>query len=181
MANNITEFVGGKSRIGGNRQIMKPKFGFLVARTNVNMCKLTSFIGIEEGAKRAPAQNRRPQLLRSATLERFSLVRGGREHGAAGGAQPNPVLDHASGDALDVGDELAAQPHRVRLASLLLLRRTPGLCRGGGGHKAHGPSQAEGRSHACERERRNLFEPGGFHLSTCSFRSMGLSSSTQLR
>ena len=181
MANDITEFVGGKSRIGDNRQIMKPKFGFLVARTNVNMRRLTSFIGIEEGAKRSPAQNRRHNSARSAVLEAFFLLRGGREHGAARGAQANPVLDHASGDAFNVGDELAAQPHRVRLASLLLLRRTAGLCRGRGRHNAHGPSQAESRSHACERESRDLFEPGGFHLSTCSFRSMGLGSSTQLR
>jgi hypothetical protein len=55
MANDITEFVRGKSRIGSNRQIMKPKFGFRVTRTNVNMRGLASFIGIEEGAKGSPA------------------------------------------------------------------------------------------------------------------------------
>jgi hypothetical protein len=34
---------------------MKPKFGFLAVRTNVNMRGLASFIGIEEGAKGSPA------------------------------------------------------------------------------------------------------------------------------
>ena len=58
-------------------------------------------------------------------LERFRLVSGGREHGTAGSAQPNPVFDHAGGDALDVRDELAAQAHGVRLTGLLLLRRAP--------------------------------------------------------
>jgi hypothetical protein len=38
--------------------IMEPKFGFLVAGTNVDMRGLTSFIGIEEGAEGTPAQNR---------------------------------------------------------------------------------------------------------------------------
>ena len=55
VANDITEFVGGKSRVGGSRQIMKPKFGFPVARANVNMRGLAPFIGIEEGAKGSPA------------------------------------------------------------------------------------------------------------------------------
>jgi hypothetical protein len=44
MTNNITKFMRGKSRTGGNRQIMKPKFGFPVARTNMNVRRLTSFI-----------------------------------------------------------------------------------------------------------------------------------------
>src|SRR5260370_42586088 len=85
MANNITEFVGGKSRIGGNRQIMKPKFGFLVARTNVNMCKLTSFIGIEEGAKRAPAQNRRHNSSAQRRLNDFPLCEGVENTARQGG------------------------------------------------------------------------------------------------
>jgi hypothetical protein len=49
VANDITEFVRGKSRVGGNRQIMEPKFCFLIACTNVNMRGFTSFIGIVEG------------------------------------------------------------------------------------------------------------------------------------
>jgi hypothetical protein len=55
VSKDITEFVRGKSRIGGNRKIMKPKFGLLVARTNVNMRGLAPFIGVEEGAKGSPA------------------------------------------------------------------------------------------------------------------------------
>jgi hypothetical protein len=31
--------------------------------------------------------------------------------------------DHAGGDGIDIWNELTAQPHRVRLAGLLLLRR----------------------------------------------------------
>jgi hypothetical protein len=32
-------------------------------------------------------------------------------------------LNHAGGDGIDIWNELTAQPHRIRLAGLLLLRR----------------------------------------------------------
>src|SRR5882757_3893073 len=57
MANNNTEFMGRESHIDGDREVMKPVFGFLVARAHVNVGGLAAFVGIEEGPIRAPAQN----------------------------------------------------------------------------------------------------------------------------
>ena len=70
-------------------------------------------------------------------LERLWLA-GGREHGPAGRAQPNPVLDHAGGDAIDVRHELAAQPHGVGLTGLPLLRRPLGCGRRKAGREGEG-------------------------------------------
>jgi hypothetical protein len=54
VSNNITKFVRGISGIDGDSKIMKPKFGFLVGCSDVNVCGFVAFIGIEEGSLRPP-------------------------------------------------------------------------------------------------------------------------------
>src|SRR6478752_9977936 len=50
--------------------------------------------------------------------------RGGRlEYGFAAVAELRIFLDHAGRAAVDIRDELAAEPHRIARAHLLLLRR----------------------------------------------------------
>src|SRR6516164_38573 len=67
----------------------------------------------------------------AAALERLRL--GWRlEQDAARGTQPYPVLEHTGGDAIDIGNEFAAQPKRVGLTGLPLLLRALG-----GGRLAH--------------------------------------------
>jgi hypothetical protein len=59
VTNDITRLVCSKSCVCGKREVMKPKFGFFVARANMNMWGLAPFIGIEEGPIATPAQDRR--------------------------------------------------------------------------------------------------------------------------
>jgi hypothetical protein len=55
MSDYITEFVRRKSGVDRNRHVMKPKFRFLAASTDVNVSGLITFIGVEEGTIRTPA------------------------------------------------------------------------------------------------------------------------------
>ncbi len=55
MSAYITEFVRRKSGVDRNRHVMKPKFRFLAAGTDVNVSGLITFIGVEEGTIRTPA------------------------------------------------------------------------------------------------------------------------------
>jgi hypothetical protein len=54
MPNNIAELAGRKPYICCHAEIMKPQLDFFVAGTNVNVRRLVSFIGIEEGTIRTP-------------------------------------------------------------------------------------------------------------------------------
>jgi hypothetical protein len=44
MADNSPDFMGRKSRIDRNREVVKPKFGFEITGPNVNMWWLAAFI-----------------------------------------------------------------------------------------------------------------------------------------
>jgi hypothetical protein len=59
VANNIAEFVRGKANIGGNSEIVKPKFGFSIARSDMNMGRLAAFVRVEIDAVRTPSQDGR--------------------------------------------------------------------------------------------------------------------------
>src|ERR1700730_11349756 len=59
VADNIAMFVRRIPGVYGNRKVMQPDFGFLVARAYVDMRWLPALIGIEESAIRPPTQNGR--------------------------------------------------------------------------------------------------------------------------
>jgi hypothetical protein len=44
VADNRPYFVGRKSRVDRDRQIMQPEFGFEIARPDVNVRRLTAFV-----------------------------------------------------------------------------------------------------------------------------------------
>jgi len=50
MPDNITEFVGWKTRVDGQREVVQPELGLLAAGSNVNVRRLAAFVGIEERA-----------------------------------------------------------------------------------------------------------------------------------
>src|SRR6266702_5417624 len=82
---------------------------FLLGRLRLGA--LLGSLGLDAGR---PADTRRSRLARLRPLPevRPALRR-----------QLRLLLDHAGGDGIDVRHELAAQPHRIRRAGLLLLRR----------------------------------------------------------
>jgi hypothetical protein len=55
VADNSADFMGGKSRISRDREIMQPEFGFEISRPDVDMRRFTSFVEIEERAIWPPA------------------------------------------------------------------------------------------------------------------------------
>src|SRR5471030_2488074 len=44
LPDNSADFMGGKSRIDRDREVMEPEFGFEVSRPDVNMWRLAAFI-----------------------------------------------------------------------------------------------------------------------------------------
>jgi hypothetical protein len=54
VAEDITKLVRGKSGVGRNREVVKPKFSLSVSSANVNMSGLATLIGIEEGPVGSP-------------------------------------------------------------------------------------------------------------------------------
>src|ERR1700730_14080389 len=59
MADNSADFMGGKSRVDRNREVMQPEFGFEISGPNVNVRRLSALVRIEERAIRSPAQDGR--------------------------------------------------------------------------------------------------------------------------
>ena len=59
MEDNSADFMGRKSRIGGDSQIMKPELGFKISGANVNMWRLSAFVRIKESTVWSPAKDRR--------------------------------------------------------------------------------------------------------------------------
>src|SRR4051812_37829891 len=50
-------FMGRKPGIHRNTEIVQPELGFHFATANVDMRRFASFVGIEEGSIRSPAEN----------------------------------------------------------------------------------------------------------------------------
>src|ERR1700722_7948940 len=50
VADNSADFMGRKSRIDRDREVMQPEFGFEISRPNVDMRRLAAFVRIEERA-----------------------------------------------------------------------------------------------------------------------------------
>jgi hypothetical protein len=44
VADNSADFMGGKSRINRDGEVMKPEFGFKISRSNVDVWRLPAFI-----------------------------------------------------------------------------------------------------------------------------------------
>src|ERR1700686_2731702 len=59
VADNSADFMGGKSRIDRDREVVQPEFGFEVSGPDVNMRRLATFVRIKERAIRSPAQGGR--------------------------------------------------------------------------------------------------------------------------
>jgi hypothetical protein len=55
MADNSADFIGGKSRVDRNRQVMQLEFGFEISGPNVNVRRLSALVRIEERTIRSPA------------------------------------------------------------------------------------------------------------------------------
>jgi hypothetical protein len=49
VAEDITELVRGKSGVGREREVVKPKFGFTVPGADVNVRWLATLVRVEEG------------------------------------------------------------------------------------------------------------------------------------
>jgi hypothetical protein len=80
MANDIGYFMGREPGIDRNRHIVKPEFGFLAYRPNMNVRGLVALVRIKEGAIGSPAQNRRhvtpyPAPLRADPLAPLATLR----------------------------------------------------------------------------------------------------------
>jgi len=74
VGDNIAKFMSRIPGIHRHREVVQPNLGLFVACADVNMGRLADFVGIEEGAIRTPAQNRR----QSASLKRQIVVLPGR-------------------------------------------------------------------------------------------------------
>jgi hypothetical protein len=59
MPDNSADFVGGKSRIDGDREVMQPELGFEISGPDVDMRRLPAFVRIEERAIRSPTEDGR--------------------------------------------------------------------------------------------------------------------------
>src|ERR1700692_3671613 len=57
VADNSADFMGRKSLINRDREVMQPEFGFEISRPNVDMRRLAAFVRIEERAIWPPAQD----------------------------------------------------------------------------------------------------------------------------
>src|SRR5665811_420380 len=57
MADNSADFMGGKSRIDRDREVVQPEFGFGITGPDVDMRRLAAFVRIEERTIRTPAQH----------------------------------------------------------------------------------------------------------------------------
>jgi hypothetical protein len=56
VADNSADFMGGKSRIDRDREVVQPEFGFGIACPDVDMRRLAALVRIKERPIRAPAQ-----------------------------------------------------------------------------------------------------------------------------
>ena len=94
------------------------------------------------------------------------------ERGAASRTDAFPIVVHANRDFRDTGNERAAQPHDIRRAGLLLLRRSLPLRRCGG------ETDRTGQAHDCgggrKPECRSSLEASVFHQRTCLLSVRGL-------
>ncbi len=79
----------------------------------------------------------RPDAHRPADIGRGGLRLGSEEHAAAR-AELRLVLDHANRDAVDIGNEGAADAHRIAAAGLLLLGSISLACRRPHRHRQRG-------------------------------------------
>jgi hypothetical protein len=59
VADNSADFMGGKSRIDRDREVVQPELGFEVSGPDVDMRRFAAFVRIEERAIRSPAQDGR--------------------------------------------------------------------------------------------------------------------------
>jgi hypothetical protein len=57
LADNSADFVSGKSRIDGDREVVEPELGLEVSGPDVDMRRLAALIGIKEGAIGSPAEH----------------------------------------------------------------------------------------------------------------------------
>jgi hypothetical protein len=63
VADNSADFMGWKSRIDRDREIVEPEFSFEISGPDVNMRRFAAFVRIEERAIWAPAQDGRHSVL----------------------------------------------------------------------------------------------------------------------
>jgi hypothetical protein len=59
VADNIADFMSGKSRIDRDRQVVKLELGFEISGLDMNMRRLAALVRIEERAIWSPAQDGR--------------------------------------------------------------------------------------------------------------------------
>lgn len=74
VADNSADFMGGKSGIGGNGQVMKPELGFAIAGPDMNMRRFATFVRVEERPVRSSAQDRRHSVLVISFVDEVELV-----------------------------------------------------------------------------------------------------------
>jgi hypothetical protein len=55
--NNSVQLVRAKPDVGGDGQVIEPEFGLLVSGPDMDVCRLTSFIRVEERTMGTPAEN----------------------------------------------------------------------------------------------------------------------------
>jgi len=55
VADNSADFMGGKSRIDGDRQVVKPYLGFGITRPDMDMGRFSAFVRIKERTIGSPA------------------------------------------------------------------------------------------------------------------------------
>src|SRR3984957_10337587 len=59
VADNSADFMGGKSRIDRDREVMQPELGFEISGPDMDMRRLAALVRIEERAIGSPAQDGR--------------------------------------------------------------------------------------------------------------------------
>jgi hypothetical protein len=75
VTDNSADFMGGKSRIDRDREVMQPELGFEIPGADVDMRRLATFVRIEERAIGSPAQDGRHSVLVFPLFRRPSGLR----------------------------------------------------------------------------------------------------------
>jgi hypothetical protein len=75
VADNSADFMGGKSRIDRNREVVQPELCFEPPGPDVNMRRLAAFVRIEERPIGSPAQHGWHSVLVVRLLTEFRLLR----------------------------------------------------------------------------------------------------------
>jgi hypothetical protein len=77
VADNSADFMGEKSRIDRDREVMQPEFGFGIAGADVDMRRFAAFVRIKERPIRSPAQHGGHSVLVIRLVDKVGRLRGG--------------------------------------------------------------------------------------------------------